>query len=420
MIAILILVGCMCFFSVLAGVGGYVYYNEEATKEAKKEAEEEAGKALQSAEDKRLAALIESKDEKDAFAKEFEEKIKRSEEKMSIAEESLKEAIKAGDKSKELEAIKEIENSNKLHDLNVKLKNEADSNKIKATKLLEKEIELKKSSEAEFLLSQEIELSKIETKRIELEHQLALEKEGDNSKKLMDELKRVELSITEKEEKVIEAQKNINENNKMYSSILNSLRTKKRYGGNGKARYLDKHDIKCSDKNVLNGFLLRTSGKDIYYDYTCLDGDFEKGIRKQTESTILDSVRFLDRHDVKCGSDSLISRAKLTNKNGKWNYDYTCSKSKNPLQCRNLSTTLNDSGNGKNHYLDRHQLKCNSDEGLGRFKLVNKGTKKYRYDYTCCKFPKHSIKSQRSPIKKKVLDNGKIQYSIKSKEDERR
>jgi uncharacterized small protein (DUF1192 family) len=55
------------------------------------------------------------------------------------------------------------------------------------------------------------------------------------------------------------------------------------------------------------------------------------------------------------------------------------------LKCRTLNTPFNDEGGGNAVYLDRHDLRCESNEMLGQFRLVRNGAGQYRYDYTCCK-----------------------------------
>jgi hypothetical protein len=54
------------------------------------------------------------------------------------------------------------------------------------------------------------------------------------------------------------------------------------------------------------------------------------------------------------------------------------------LQCRGTSTPWNDEGRGNAVFLDRHDVRCNSNELINRFRLVRNGKGRYRYDYTCC------------------------------------
>jgi hypothetical protein len=54
------------------------------------------------------------------------------------------------------------------------------------------------------------------------------------------------------------------------------------------------------------------------------------------------------------------------------------------LQCRGTATPWNDEGRGNAVFLDRHDVRCNSNELINRFRLVRNGRGQYRYDYTCC------------------------------------
>jgi hypothetical protein len=53
--------------------------------------------------------------------------------------------------------------------------------------------------------------------------------------------------------------------------------------------------------------------------------------------------------------------------------------------CRDAATPWNDEGGGNAVFLDRHNVACNDDEMLSRFKLNRNGGGQYRYDYRCCK-----------------------------------
>jgi hypothetical protein len=55
------------------------------------------------------------------------------------------------------------------------------------------------------------------------------------------------------------------------------------------------------------------------------------------------------------------------------------------LQCRGVSTQWDDEGRGNAVYLDRHNVQCNQNELINRFRLVRNGRGRYRYDYTCCR-----------------------------------
>lgn len=100
---------------------------------------------------------------------------------------------------------------------------------------------------------------------------------------------------------------------------------------------------------------------------------------------------FLDRQNVSCPSDSVLSSFVLQDS---WSagappnnvrYLYSCAKSKQPLTCRGVSTPFNDEGGGNTIFLDRHNVACNANEILQQFHLSRSGQNTFRYDYTCCK-----------------------------------
>jgi uncharacterized small protein (DUF1192 family) len=72
------------------------------------------------------------------------------------------------------------------------------------------------------------------------------------------------------------------------------------------------------------------------------------------------------------------------------------------LKCRTLSTPFNEEGLGNAIYLDRHDVRCDSNEVLGQFRLVREGNEKgptgrYRYDYTCCRIQSPAFSDDQLP-----------------------
>ncbi len=157
--------------------------------------------------------------------------------------------------------------------------------------------------------------------------------------------------------------------------------------GNGNSAFLDRHNIDCGDKG-LNRMQLRNKGNKMSYDYTCLYGG-NLG-QSQIKSTQLDNgsngnTIFLDRHNIDCGNNAVLSQLKLNivGVDQKYKYDYTCKAGTN-LKCRQLNTEYDSDGGGNSSFLDRHNIQCNPNEALSRLQLVRDATDKYRYDYTCC------------------------------------
>ena len=54
------------------------------------------------------------------------------------------------------------------------------------------------------------------------------------------------------------------------------------------------------------------------------------------------------------------------------------------LQCRTTDTPWNDEGGGNAVFLDRHDVRCNSNELINQFRLIRNGRGQYRYNFTCC------------------------------------
>jgi hypothetical protein len=132
-------------------------------------------------------------------------------------------------------------------------------------------------------------------------------------------------------------------------------------------------------------------GGNIRYDYKCISGgNTNSTLSKNTDFNDVgwsNNVVYLDRHNVNC-EDNPISQFKLNrNSSGdKIRYDYKCMYSNKPVSCRNVTTTKNDVGNGNLVYLDRHDVKCNDDELISSFKLTRPDSSTISYDYKCCKY----------------------------------
>lgn len=126
----------------------------------------------------------------------------------------------------------------------------------------------------------------------------------------------------------------------------------------------------------------------ISYAYTCTTGP---GIKDPTPTSTPrqisghKGVHYLDRHNVQCENGSAISRMQLRSENDTFRYDYSCSKTQEFGDCYNLSTAPNLLRGFEVAHLDRHDVKCQPNEVLSRFQLVRVGDQ-IKYDYTCCKY----------------------------------
>jgi hypothetical protein len=178
------------------------------------------------------------------------------------------------------------------------------------------------------------------------------------------------------------------------------MKTGKTDIGNHKTHYLDRQTVNCGSSPI-NKFHLRRDGGRIQYAYKCAEnGNMEAPQQQVTDWQDDGSGKliFLDRLNVECDADSLITKFHYDrNSNGnkvtenvhvrkvfaflytyimnlfpphhhhdclQMRYEYSCAKSVAPLSCYNTYTSSNDDGGGdeKLEFLDRHNVKCRSDE----------------------------------------------------------
>jgi len=100
--------------------------------------------------------------------------------------------------------------------------------------------------------------------------------------------------------------------------------------------YLDRHDIKCKKGYALQEFKLNSSGKNIFYSYTCVEVNCGK---IETENTKAQGdqgyeTKALEIHDVRVTSDFVITGFKLVSKNSRFYYEVRKCKlggGKNPV-----------------------------------------------------------------------------------------
>jgi hypothetical protein len=171
--------------------------------------------------------------------------------------------------------------------------------------------------------------------------------------------------------------------------------------GGGNTIYLDRHNVNCG-KNALKRFRLVRDGKGNFrYDYSCsvpivsgganiIDNAVESTTYKSTVSNDSGGGNniYLDRHYVGCDEGGFISQFKLDHMGipGKYQYNYTCNKTKKPLKCRAVLNPPTDNGGGNAVYLDRQDVKCNDDEVINAFQLYRPSENTIAYSYRCCKY----------------------------------
>jgi len=171
-------------------------------------------------------------------------------------------------------------------------------------------------------------------------------------------------------------------------NIVNKNTPNNDFGG-GNTIFLDRHNIECDNKGVLNRLKLeRPSNNSIRYAYNCKNSD-NISVARYLSTSYNDEGHgnsiYLDRHHVSCPSDTALSRLQLQRDGkGKYRYDYRCSHYPSAGRCSNRSTPNNDWGNGNMIFLDRHDVKCNPNEVLTSVRLVRPTSNTIRYNYTCC------------------------------------
>lgn len=177
--------------------------------------------------------------------------------------------------------------------------------------------------------------------------------------------------------------------------------------GDGKTQLLDTHDVTC-DPNGLQRFRLSRDGAgNSGYSYTCTKG-VDLGAEQTKNTAFNDNGQgnniFLDRHDVSCDPGSVLTRFKLTQNPdaaaNQYRYDYSCRPlPKGELECRDVSSVpchgwcAGDDGGGLSWFLDRHDVMCDSNEALSRFRLTRPTTATIGYNYKCCKVTKPTADS---------------------------
>ena len=161
----------------------------------------------------------------------------------------------------------------------------------------------------------------------------------------------------------------------------------------GRSEYLDRHDVDCGLGGIKRIKLERNPDNgQIRYLYACSKGG-ELGTTEGSRSTsnrYNDSGRVtaLGYHNVDCGVDRALSQFKLIHNptDQQLRYTFKCSPSTRPLTCRDMSTPLNENGNGDTYFLDRHDIVCEEEEVISQFQLVNVDSTKMKYQYKCCKY----------------------------------
>lgn len=168
--------------------------------------------------------------------------------------------------------------------------------------------------------------------------------------------------------------------------------------GGGNTIYLDRHTMDCGNKGLNQLYYQRKQGGcEFQYKYTCATGGSLGPVTQQAtpfnDEGGGNSI-FLDRHNPDCGNNNVMTKLHLQRSgNNTYQLQYACAPNTQPqqLNCRNVTTPFNDDGGGNSIYLDRHDIRCNSNEAIQQLRLVRGGTtdanrnpNQYQYQYKCC------------------------------------
>lgn len=161
-------------------------------------------------------------------------------------------------------------------------------------------------------------------------------------------------------------------------------------GGGINAAYLDRHNMDC-ETEALNQFNYKREGDQLRMNYTCASNpNLGSPVSESTpwQNSNGGNTFALDNLNAECGPGNVMTQLHLaTNPDGQWKWEYSCAPSTNPLTCRTTSTPMNDGGNpneGPSIYLDRHDIKCDTNEAISQMQLVKGDNNNYEIQYTCC------------------------------------
>jgi hypothetical protein len=154
--------------------------------------------------------------------------------------------------------------------------------------------------------------------------------------------------------------------------------------------YLDRHNLACSENQVMKNFRLQRNYKGKYrYAYVCCDlpVDCQRHDKKATSSNSdgNGNMVYLDRHTLQC-NNNFIDAFKL-NRDGstKIKYNFDCCVIPDKKSCYQGTTKFDLDGGGNTVYLDRQNVACRRNYGLTYFKLNrNSAHNRIQYKFECC------------------------------------
>jgi len=155
--------------------------------------------------------------------------------------------------------------------------------------------------------------------------------------------------------------------------------------GGGNVFFLDKHHINCGN-NGINQFKYSNPGNNtLRYDYTCLEelNEMNSDINYTNYATSGGNTIYLDKLHVNCDNNPILN-FKLHTEDYNIRYNYQCGTRSAPQNdCRDIKTRESEESSNS-AFLDKQNVICNHDEVLTQFKL-NRDGQKWWYAYRCCK-----------------------------------
>jgi len=207
------------------------------------------------------------------------------------------------------------------------------------------------------------------------------------------------------------AAKNTNETN-ITGRVCEDRYTNWDTSGGWAFNYLDRHNVKCNNDEVLTKFKLESAYQPdkTRYKYRCCkvesgSKDYAAMNTSAKTTPIQDALNWntkgLESHPIDCHETGTLQQfvleSRYDNKNGCAKppcakYNYTCASfeptgqndKKVATKCRHVKTEMNQMEPTFN-YLDRHEVACNDGEAINGFALKSDGKGKMMYEYSCCK-----------------------------------
>lgn len=162
--------------------------------------------------------------------------------------------------------------------------------------------------------------------------------------------------------------------------------------GGGDTALLYQHIMDCGgDNNVLQSFLVESSGENIRYIYTCCrfaNNNNICNLRQKADGlaeTGKENIPYLDRTPVSC-YDGALNKLKLVRNGGQdhWRYEYVCCNY-NPLYKSRSNCYTNGYNGYADYYWDRPEIGCDGRyflRGLSFNLYLNQN--KLQYSIKCC------------------------------------